>query len=257
MDSLNPSWRWGFRSNFRQIRPIVDGDRPDRCAIEVRDQWVASFGVSSRVAVTTSLDPVQQDRRRPARPRFVDQPVQPPLDEPAPPLRHRLLPDPQAAPPPAMFDEPSAQAKNDLGPQRQRLRRRSTAAPTAATDPARPRSTTSSAFGRPGRGRSTSPSSRDSANRRRTLCTVITLTPSSIGQPRVHHARLRAGQHDPRPDRRPRPLSRATQATEPARHRSTQTRPPSPTATYRHYRNYRRSLRARHNSGSLTKSVYV
>ncbi len=37
---------------------------------------------------------------------------------------------------------------------------------------------TSSAFGRPGRGRSTNPSSRDSANRRRTLWTVIVVTPS-------------------------------------------------------------------------------
>jgi hypothetical protein len=53
-DSLNPSCRWGFRSNFRQIRPIVDGARPDRRAIDARDQWVASFGVSSSVAVRTS-----------------------------------------------------------------------------------------------------------------------------------------------------------------------------------------------------------
>jgi hypothetical protein len=34
------------------------------------------------------------------------------------------------------------------------------------------------AFGRPERGRSISPASLDSTNRRRTLCTVITLTPS-------------------------------------------------------------------------------
>src|SRR5215217_8097735 len=52
-DSLNPSWRWGFRSNLRQIRPIVDGARPDRRAIDARDQWVASLGVSSSVAVRT------------------------------------------------------------------------------------------------------------------------------------------------------------------------------------------------------------
>ena len=52
-DSLNESLRCGLRSNLRQIRPIVDGDSPLRAAIEDRDQWVASFGVSSSVAVMT------------------------------------------------------------------------------------------------------------------------------------------------------------------------------------------------------------
>jgi hypothetical protein len=42
-----------LRSNFRQIRPIVDGDSPARCAIDVRDQCVASVGVASSVAVRT------------------------------------------------------------------------------------------------------------------------------------------------------------------------------------------------------------
>jgi hypothetical protein len=37
-----------------QIRPIVDFDSPEREAIFDRDQWVASFGVSSRVATTTA-----------------------------------------------------------------------------------------------------------------------------------------------------------------------------------------------------------
>ena len=46
--------RCGLRSNFRQIRPTVDLLRPLRCAIEARDQCVASLGISSRVAVTTS-----------------------------------------------------------------------------------------------------------------------------------------------------------------------------------------------------------
>jgi hypothetical protein len=41
-------------SKRRQIRPIVDFDSPVRAAIEARDQCVAFFGVSSRVAVTTS-----------------------------------------------------------------------------------------------------------------------------------------------------------------------------------------------------------
>ena len=51
---LEPVLEWGLRSNFRQIRPMVDLLRPDRSAIDARDQWVASFGISSRVATTTS-----------------------------------------------------------------------------------------------------------------------------------------------------------------------------------------------------------
>ena len=39
---------------MRQIRPIVDLDRPVRLAIFVRDQCVAFAGVDSKVATTTS-----------------------------------------------------------------------------------------------------------------------------------------------------------------------------------------------------------
>src|SRR5205807_8716234 len=42
------------RPKSRQMRPIVDFDSPDLAAIEVRDQWVASLGVSSSVATTTA-----------------------------------------------------------------------------------------------------------------------------------------------------------------------------------------------------------
>jgi hypothetical protein len=51
---LNPSVRCGFTPNLRQIRPIVEGDRPLRLAIEVRDQCVAWAGVVSSVAVNTA-----------------------------------------------------------------------------------------------------------------------------------------------------------------------------------------------------------
>jgi hypothetical protein len=34
VDSLKESWICGLRSNFRQIRPIVDSDKPPRCAID-------------------------------------------------------------------------------------------------------------------------------------------------------------------------------------------------------------------------------
>ena len=54
VESLNPSWRCGFSSNARQIRPIVDLDRPLRSAIFARDQCVAFFGIDSSVATTTS-----------------------------------------------------------------------------------------------------------------------------------------------------------------------------------------------------------
>src|SRR4029453_13899131 len=53
-DSLKVSARWGLSSKVRQIRPIVDLDRPDRLAIEARDQCVAFLGVSSNVATTTA-----------------------------------------------------------------------------------------------------------------------------------------------------------------------------------------------------------
>jgi hypothetical protein len=48
------SARWGLSSNARQIRPIVDADRPERSAIFARDQCVAFAGVLSNVATTTS-----------------------------------------------------------------------------------------------------------------------------------------------------------------------------------------------------------
>src|SRR4029453_15313880 len=54
LDSLKVSARCGWRPKSRQIRPIVDFDNPDRSAINLRDQCVAFFGVSSRVATTTS-----------------------------------------------------------------------------------------------------------------------------------------------------------------------------------------------------------
>src|SRR6195256_266301 len=50
------------------MRPIVDFDSPDLAAIEVRDQWVASFGVCSSVATTTaSTRSMLTDAGRPGR----------------------------------------------------------------------------------------------------------------------------------------------------------------------------------------------
>jgi hypothetical protein len=51
---LEPVDPCGFRSNLRQIRPIVDSDRPLCLAIDARDQCVALTGVDSNVAVITA-----------------------------------------------------------------------------------------------------------------------------------------------------------------------------------------------------------
>jgi len=53
VESLKKSCTWGLSSNCRQIRPIVEGDRPLRAAIDVRDQCVAFGGLCSSVAITT------------------------------------------------------------------------------------------------------------------------------------------------------------------------------------------------------------
>jgi hypothetical protein len=53
VDSLKLSVRCGLRPKVRQIRPILDVLSPDLSAICLRDQWVASRGVSSSVATIT------------------------------------------------------------------------------------------------------------------------------------------------------------------------------------------------------------
>jgi hypothetical protein len=52
--SLKASVRCGLSRNAFQIRPTVDLLSPDRLAIDARDQWVASGGVSSSVATITA-----------------------------------------------------------------------------------------------------------------------------------------------------------------------------------------------------------
>src|SRR2546425_763988 len=54
VESLNVSAWCGLRLNLRQIRPMVDFDRPDLSAIDLRDQCVALAGVSSNVDTSTS-----------------------------------------------------------------------------------------------------------------------------------------------------------------------------------------------------------
>jgi hypothetical protein len=46
--------RFAGLENFRQIRPTVGFGRPLCSAIDFRDQWVATFGIASSVAITTA-----------------------------------------------------------------------------------------------------------------------------------------------------------------------------------------------------------
>ena len=176
-ESLNPSVRCGFSSNFRQIRPIVDGDRPLRLAIDVRDQWVASAGACSRVATITSStlssrieggrpgrfssgSPSRRSRTNRARHRFTVPGVTP---------RSTAT---------CLFDAPRAQAST-IFDRMARLcadfARRAHRVSCSRSASVRTRS----AFGRPVRSSSARPASRCLANRPRHLPAVTSVTPRS------------------------------------------------------------------------------
>ncbi|GCD40249.1 hypothetical protein OEIGOIKO_08106 [Streptomyces chrestomyceticus JCM 4735] len=53
VDSLNVCVRCGARANARQIRETADCDMPVAAAIDLVDQWVAFFGLSSSVLTIT------------------------------------------------------------------------------------------------------------------------------------------------------------------------------------------------------------
>jgi hypothetical protein len=181
VDSLNPSTRWGLRSNLRQIRPMVDSDRPLRRAIEARDQWVASFGISSKVAVTTSSTLSSRiDGGRPGRGSSPRPPSRPSTNRP----RHRatLCSVVRSSAATDLFSLPSAQASTifarsartcDVFPRRAQRASCSRSAPVS----------TRSAFRRPGRGASASPAVPELANRERHFRTVSTESPSSAATP--------------------------------------------------------------------------
>ena len=122
------------------------------------------------------LDPVQQDRRRPARPRLVGQPVQPQLREPPAPLGHGARRHPQVRGDLLVRGALRA-GQHDPGPQRQACElfaRRDQAASWSRSASV----STSPAFGRPGRSPSARPPSRSPANRLRHLTTVSVVVPS-------------------------------------------------------------------------------
>jgi hypothetical protein len=165
-----------LRSKRRQIRPIVDLDRPDFSAIDARDQCVASFGVSSSVAaITSSTLSSRIDGGRPGRGSSVT-----PSNRLSTNRRRHLatvcsITRNSAAT--ALFVAPGAAQAKMI-----RARNANACADFARRDhrvncSRSPSESTNSALGRPGRARSLSPASRSRANRRRQTCTVIRDTP--------------------------------------------------------------------------------
>lgn len=81
VDSLKVSDRCGASANARQIREIADCDMPVAAAIDLVDQWVAFFGLSSRVLTMTRSTsasliflgaPGRGSSDRPSRPRSMN-----------------------------------------------------------------------------------------------------------------------------------------------------------------------------------------
>ena len=200
VDSLNPSVRCGLSSNLRQIRPIVERDRPLRRAIEARDQCVAALGVSSSVAATTSSTWSSRiDGGRPGRGSSASPSSR--RDEPAPPPGHRARRDPQ--PGGHLLVRRALRAgQHDLRPQRQRL---------AGLGPPRPaRELIALVIGqlqpgfRPPRPFAVGQPFQPRPGKPRTPLAHRHLRDAQIGgHPLVHHPRLRAGQHNPGPHRQP------------------------------------------------------
>lgn len=168
-------------SNLRQIRPTVDFDRPLRLASEARDQCVASFGISSRVAVTTSstLSP-RMDGGRPGRGSSCSPSSRCRMNRP----RHRatvcsVVRSSAATRLPSL---PSAQASTILARSASTWdvfarRAHRVSCSRSASVSTRP------AFGRPGRAPSASPPGPASVNRLRHFRTVSTESPSSAATP--------------------------------------------------------------------------
>ena len=134
-------------------RPPDPADRrlrqPDsrRPSTPATSAWRPSAWRSS-VATTTCLDLLVGDRARRARPRLVDQPVQPTLHEPPPPLAHRLRRHPNLGGDLLIrFTCRATPARS--GTAAPTPATTSPAAPTAAASPAPHRSTSTRATGLP------------------------------------------------------------------------------------------------------------
>ena len=170
-------------SNFRQIRPTVDLLSPLRLAIEARDQWVASRGISSRVAVTTSSTlSSRSDGGRPGR--FSS--ASPSSRLRVNPPRHRatVCSVVRSSAATCLLSLPSAQASTILARSASTwdvFARRAHRVSWSRSASVR----TSPAFGRPGLGPSVSPAGPDPVNRTRHFRTVSTERPSSAATPEL------------------------------------------------------------------------
>ncbi len=71
---MNVSATWGLRWKALQIRPTVDLDKPERFAMDARDQWVALSGVLLQcIDCDFFYLPVSNSRRAPGT-RLIDSP---------------------------------------------------------------------------------------------------------------------------------------------------------------------------------------
>ena len=178
VESLNPSTRCGLRSNRRQIRPIVDGDRPTRRHRRPRPvRRVRPASPPASPTTTSSTLSNRIDGGRPGRGSSTN-PSRRLVDEPAPPLGHRVRHHPQVGGDLLVRRPGFGAGQDDPRPQRQRLRR--------LRPPRPPIQLVTLGAGqhqlslrRPGRWPSNKPSTPAASNRLRHLSTVATVTPRS------------------------------------------------------------------------------
>jgi hypothetical protein len=148
------------------------------------------------------LDLIQQDRRRPARPRLIHQARQPVRHEPGTPPGHRPRGDPQLGGH-LLVRQSLGTGQHDLRAHRQRLRRLRPPRPAGQLLPlglgehqlclraTRPAAIDQAVAASPGEPLAPQP------HRHRRHAQIS-------GHPLIHHARLRTGQNDPRSHRQPR-----------------------------------------------------
>ena len=170
--------------------------RPPR---HLPDQAAPSSSRPTAIGTAVKVSHLHSNRQR--GPRLIGQPLQPPLDEPAPPPGYRARRHPQLGRG-LLVAQPPCAGQHDLRPQRQRLRAVGPPCPAGElitlvigqrhSGFRPPRALTIGQPGQPGLREPPPPL----AHRHRGH-------PELGGDPLVHRARLGARQHDPRPRRTP------------------------------------------------------
>ena len=196
------------------------------------------------------FDLVQQDRRRPARARLIDQAVQAVVDEPAPPLGDRVLHHPQVGRDLLVRRPGCGAGQDDPRPQRQRLRR--------LRPPRPPLQLVAFGAGQHQiRLRASRPSAVDQAIHTGGFKSLAPLVDrchrhTQIGRhPRRHRRRLGQRQHNPGPNRTPRrPAPRERDQSVALLDRSARIcQHLTPQKAYDHHTNLRQEFPARHTRG--------